>query len=38
MYTDIGYEMKGKAIPLHACTGPEGSRRIRLTDIMTIGT
>jgi hypothetical protein len=23
---------KGKAIPLHAFTGPEGSRRLRLPD------
>jgi hypothetical protein len=25
-------EVKGKAIPLQACTGPEGFRRLRLTD------
>ena len=29
---------KGKAIPLQAWTGPESSRRLRLTDFMTIGT
>ena len=29
---------KGKAIPLQACTGPEGSRRARLPDLKTIGT
>jgi hypothetical protein len=30
---------KGKAIPLHALTGPEGSRRLRLLDFLkTIGT
>jgi len=29
---------KGKAIPLQAWTGPEGSRRMRLPDFMTIGT
>jgi hypothetical protein len=29
---------KGKAIPLQAWTGPEGSRRFRLPDFMTIGT
>jgi hypothetical protein len=29
---------KGTAIPLHALTGPEGSRRLRLTDFKTIGT
>jgi hypothetical protein len=28
----------GKAIPLQAWTGPEGSRRLRLPDFMTIGT
>jgi hypothetical protein len=29
---------KGKAIPLQAGTGPEGSRRLRLPDFKTIGT
>jgi hypothetical protein len=29
---------KGKAIPLQALTGPEGSRRFRLPDFKTIGT
>jgi hypothetical protein len=29
---------KGKAIPLLAWTGPEGSRRLRLPDFKTIGT
>jgi hypothetical protein len=29
---------QGKAIPLQALTGPEGSRRLRLPDFMTIGT
>jgi hypothetical protein len=29
---------KGKAIPLHAFTGPEGSRRLRLQDFKTIVT
>jgi hypothetical protein len=33
-HTDI----KGKAIPLQALTGPEGSRRLRLPDFKTIGT
>jgi hypothetical protein len=28
----------GKAIPLQAWTGPEGSRRVRLPDFKTIGT
>jgi hypothetical protein len=29
---------KGKAIPLQACTGPEGFRRMRLPDFKAIGT
>jgi len=29
---------KGKAIPLQAWIGPEGSRRLRLPDFKTIGT
>jgi len=29
---------KDKAIPLQAWTGPEGSRRLRLPDLKTIGT
>jgi hypothetical protein len=29
---------KGKAAPLPAWTGPEGSRRLRLPDFETIGT
>jgi hypothetical protein len=29
---------KGRAIPLQAWTGPEGSRRLRLPDFNTIGT
>ena len=33
--TDI---IKGKAIPLQAWTGPEGSRRLRPPDFKTIGT
>jgi hypothetical protein len=32
------FEGKGKAIPLQALTGPEGSRRLRLPDFKTIGT
>jgi len=28
---------EGKAIPLQAWTGPEGSRRLRLPDFKTIG-
>ena len=30
--------VKGKAIPLQAWTGPEGSRKPRLPDFKTIGT
>jgi hypothetical protein len=29
---------KGKAIAMQIWTGPEGSRRLRLPDFMTIGT
>jgi hypothetical protein len=29
---------KGKAVPLQAWTGPEGSRRLRLPDFRTVGT
>jgi hypothetical protein len=29
---------KGKVIPLQAWTDPEGSRRLRLPDFMTVGT
>ena len=29
---------KGKAIPLQAWTGPEGSRKFRLPDFKTVGT
>jgi len=28
-------EGKGKAVPLQACSGPEGSRKLRLPDFMT---
>jgi hypothetical protein len=31
-------DTKGKAIPLQAWTGPEGSRRLRLPDFKTMGT
>jgi len=31
------YCVKGKAIPLQAWTGPEGSRSLRLPDFKTIG-
>ena len=29
---------KGKAIPLQAWTDPEGSRKMRLPDLKTVGT
>jgi hypothetical protein len=29
---------KGKAIPLQAWTGPEGSRKLRLPHFKTVGT
>jgi hypothetical protein len=35
---NINNECKGKAIPLQAWTGPEGSRRMRLPDFKTVGT
>jgi hypothetical protein len=37
-YLILYYKGKGKAIPLQAWTGPEGSRRLRLPDFMTIST
>jgi len=36
--TNSEYVIKGKAIPLQAWTGPEGSRRLRLPDFKTDGT
>jgi len=36
-YTSRG-KSKGKAIPLQAWTGPEGSRKLRLPNYKTIGT
>jgi len=39
IYTSVKIRLgKGKAIPLQAWTGPEGSRRLRLPDFKTIGT
>jgi len=38
LYPQEIYLVKGKAIPLRAWTGPEGSRRMRLPDFKTIGT
>jgi hypothetical protein len=37
-WADIKVIIEGKAIPLQALTGPEGSRRLRLPDFKTIGT
>jgi len=37
-FTVISVKGKGKAIPLQAWTGLEGSRRMRLPDFKTIGT
>jgi len=34
----VGGYLKGKAFPLQAWTGPEGSRKLRLPDFKTIGT
>ena len=34
----VNIKGKGKAIPLQAWTGPEGSRRLRFPDFKTIGT
>jgi len=38
MYNTKSTKIKGKAIPLQAWTGPEGSRRLKLPDFKTIGT
>jgi hypothetical protein len=35
--SNCSYCIKGKAIPLQAWTGPEGSRRLTLPDLKTIG-
>jgi len=37
-WTYIECKGEGKAVPLQAWTGPEGSRRLRLPDFKTIGT
>jgi hypothetical protein len=34
----VEYIKKGRAVPLQARCGPEGSRRFRLPDFMTFGT
>jgi len=36
--TYLLYSVKGKAVPLQAWTGPEGSRRFGFSDFKTIGT
>ena len=38
VYPGICMGGKGKAIPLQAWTGPEGSRRLRFPDFKTVGT
>ena len=35
---EVNLALKGKAIPLQAWTGPEGSRSLRFPDFKTIGT
>jgi hypothetical protein len=35
---DSNLGSKGKAIPLQALTGPEGSRRLKLPDFKTFGS
>ena len=36
--SDITFSLSSKAIPLQAWRGPEGSRRLRLPDLKTIGS
>ena len=31
-----GVKGKGKAVPLHACSDPEGSRKLRFTHFITM--
>jgi hypothetical protein len=38
MYFHGFHRVKGKAVPLQALTGPDGSRRLRLPDFNSIGT
>jgi hypothetical protein len=38
LFSKTTNKVKGKAIPLQAWTGPEGSGRLRLPDFKTIGT
>jgi hypothetical protein len=37
-YDNRNYKVKGKASPLQALTGPEGSKRLRAPDFKTNGT
>jgi len=37
VWTGGNFFLKGKAIPLHAWTSPEVSRKLRLPDFKTIG-
>ena len=34
-HVHISYAVKGKAVPLQAWTGPEGSRKLRFPDFVT---
>jgi hypothetical protein len=36
LWNDSRREGRGKAIPLHAWNGPEGSRKLRFPDFMTM--
>jgi hypothetical protein len=38
LYLYLWQVVKGKAIPIQAWTGPEGSSRLRLSDFKTVGT
>jgi hypothetical protein len=38
IYMAVGYTGKGKAIPVQAWRGPEGSRRLKVPGFKTIGT
>jgi len=37
-YLVLNVKSKGKAIPLQAWTGPEGSSKLRLPDFKRVGT
>jgi len=34
-YDELLFEVKGKAVPLQACRGQEGSRKLRFPDFVT---